>query len=135
MTRIERTLVLASRSPRRVELLRRAGIPCRVRPAQVNEQARPGETPNAYVRRLARQKAEAAQRPGEWVLGADTVVVIDGHILGKPRNPREAARMLRLLSGRVHTGLTGIFLLRGRGGEEQAGAKGGVVSNPRGAQN
>src|SRR5262249_54045537 len=95
-------LILASASPRRVEILRRAGIPCRVRPANVDERLLPGETPRAHVLRLARLKAETVRRPGEWVLGADTVVVIDKKILGKPRHGRDAARMLRLLSGRTH---------------------------------
>lgn len=108
-------LILASASPRRRELLRRAGIAFRVRPAPVDESVRPGESPRRHVRRLAREKAEAARRPGDRVLGADTVVVIDGKILGKPRNAREAGRMLRLLSGRVHRVLTGICLLTSQG--------------------
>ncbi len=104
-------LVLASASPRRREILRRAGIPFRARPTGVDEAVRAGETPRRHVRRLAREKAQAAGRPGETVLGADTVVVIDNQILGKPRNAPDAARMLRLLSGRVHRVLTGLYLL------------------------
>jgi len=108
-------LVLASASPRRREILRRAGIPFRARPVQVDEAVRPGETPRRHVRRLAREKAQAAGRPGENVLGADTVVVIDDYILGKPRDARDAARMLRLLSGRVHRVLKGLCLLTPQG--------------------
>ncbi|MBI3697270.1 MAG: septum formation inhibitor Maf [Acidobacteria bacterium] len=105
-------LILASASPRRREILRRAGIPFLARPSRVDETPLPGETPAAHVRRLARAKAQAARRrPGEWVLGADTVVVIGNRILGKPRNSREAARMLRSLSGRMHRVLTGLCLL------------------------
>src|SRR5690242_20247173 len=88
-------LILASASPRRAEILRAAGVAFRVRPAHVDETLRPGEKPAAYVRRLARSKAEAVRRPGEMVLGADTVVVAGKHILGKPRDARDAARMLR----------------------------------------
>ena len=108
-------LVLASASPRRREILRRAGIPFRARPASVDEAVRPGETPRRHVRRLAGEKARAASRPGETVLGADTVVVIANQILGKPRDARDAARMLRLLSGRVHRVLTGLCLLTPQG--------------------
>ncbi len=106
-------LVLASASPRRREILNSAGIPCSVRPAEVDESRLAGETPGDYVRRLAEAKARAVQQPGETVLGADTVVVIDGRILGKPRDAADAARMLRLLSGRVHDVITGVCLLRG----------------------
>ena len=105
------TLVLASRSPRRRELLSRAGIPFLVRPGQVDERVLPGEDPVAHVRRLARAKAEAAPAaPGEVILAADTVVTLDNHILGKPAGEDDALRMLRLLSGRAHTVLTGICL-------------------------
>src|SRR5712692_5568809 len=109
------TLILASASPRRVEILRRAGIRCRVRPTHVDETARAGEKPRAYVRRLAALKAKAAHGPGEQVLGADTVVVAGGRLLGKPRDARDAARMLRLLSGRMHRVLTGICLVAPNG--------------------
>ncbi len=77
----------------------------------MDERLLPGETPRAHVLRLARLKAERVRRPGEWVLGADTVVVIGKSVLGKPRGSREAARMLRLLSGRMHRVLTGVALL------------------------
>jgi septum formation protein len=104
-------LVLASRSPRRREILANAGIEFVVRPAEVNEQPLAGESPEDHVRRLAREKAErVAARPEEVVLGADTVVVIDGETLGKPLDAADAARMLRALSGREHRVLTAICL-------------------------
>jgi septum formation protein len=105
------TLILASASPRRLEILRLAGVRCRVRPAHVDEAPRPGEKPPAYVRRLATMKAKAVHRPGECVLGADTVVVAGGRMLGKPRDADDAAHMLRVLSGRMHRVLTGICLV------------------------
>jgi septum formation protein len=112
-------LVLASASPRRRELLTQAGYTFRVHAAQVNEDPLPGEEPIAYVTRLAREKAEAVFRElsadghGEplLVLGADTTVTVDGEILGKPENAAEAARMLRLLSGRSHRVMTGVALV------------------------
>lgn len=105
-------LLLASQSPRRSELLRNAGIPFRVQPANVDETPLPGETPEAHVRRLALEKASSTPgaTPGDLVLGADTVVVVDGEILGKPSDGEDAARMLRLLSGRGHRVITGICL-------------------------
>ncbi len=111
MPRTTQVLILASASPRRRELLRRAGLRFRVRPSHADETALPGETPRRHVRRLAQEKARAVWRPGEYVLGADTIVVIDNRILGKPRDARDAARMLRLLSGRSHRVLTGVCLL------------------------
>ena len=107
-------LILASQSPRRQELLRHAGISFLVRPAQVEERRLPGEDAHAYARRLARAKAEAVSAaPEDVVLGADTVVVADGEILGKPADEADARRMLRLLSGREHQVITGICLRRG----------------------
>lgn len=107
-------LILASRSPRRQELLQRAGIPFQVRPADVDERWLPGETPEEHVERLARTKARAvAAEPEQVVLGADTVVVVDGEILGKPTDADDAARMLRRLAGRAHRVLTGVCLKRG----------------------
>ena len=104
-------LVLASQSPRRQELLLQAGIPFTVRVAGVEEQRAEGEAPDAYVRRLACAKALAVDRaPDEMVLGADTIVVLDDDVLEKPRDEEDAARMLRLLSGRWHQVLTGICL-------------------------
>lgn len=114
-------LILASRSPRRQEILARAGIEHQVRPADVDETVRDGEPAAGYVRRLARAKAEAALNgPGDVVLGADTVVVVDGQILGKPADPGDACRMLRLLSGREHEVVTGICLLTGEHAAEDA---------------
>jgi septum formation protein len=105
-------LVLASASPRRAELLRAAGIPFSVRAADVDESCRPAESPDAYVTRLARAKAEAVGlAPDAVVLGADTTVVVDGECLGKPRDDEEARAMLRRLSGRAHDVLTGIALV------------------------
>jgi septum formation protein len=106
-------LVLASASPRRQELLRTARIPFAVRPANVDEQPIAGETPEAYVLRLAEAKAKASWQPGEVTLGADTVVTLDGLLLGKPADTADACRMLRLLSGRTHRVLTGICLYDG----------------------
>jgi septum formation protein len=109
-------LVLASRSPRRQEILRQAGIPFTVRAAEVDETPLAGEKPQEYVQRLAEMKALAAPREaGETVLGADTTVVIDGAMLGKPAGDDDARRMLRLLSGRRHEVLTGICLRRDTG--------------------
>jgi septum formation protein len=106
-------LVLASASPRRQELLRNAGIEFVVHPANVAEIPRGGEAPRAFAERMAREKALAvfAQRPNDLVLGADTVVVVDGKILGKPRDAADAARMLRLLSGRKHEVITGVCIV------------------------
>ncbi|MGH9520966.1 MAG: Maf family protein [Terriglobales bacterium] len=111
-------LILASASPRRQELLRNAGIDFTVRPAHVNEDLLENEDPVAYVTRLARAKARAVwddlktedRRPMTVVLGADTTVVVDRHILAKPENADDAKRMLRLLSGRTHEVLTGVHL-------------------------
>ena len=108
-------LILASASPRRRELLQQAGIPYEVIPSEVCEQALAGEKPEALVERLALAKATAVARrlgvsPRRWVLGADTVVVVDGEVLGKPKNPEHALELLRRLVGRTHRVLTGIAL-------------------------
>ena len=108
-------LVLASSSPRRTELLNRAGWPHEVIVAGIDESVRPNEEPATYVKRLARSKAEAvAERleEGGLVLGADTTVVIDNQILGQPVDEADAKRMLRLLNGRWHEVLTGVALVR-----------------------
>ena len=106
-------LILASASPRRSELLRNAGIPFTVEPAHIAEQPLPNEPPLQYAQRLARDKALAifARHPDSVVLGADTVVVVDEHLLEKPVEAQDAARMLRLLSGRAHQVLTGVCLV------------------------
>lgn len=106
-------LILASASPRRSELLRNAAIPFTVDPAHVHEQPLPQEEPLAYAQRLARDKALAvfARHPGDVVLGADTVVVVDQHLLEKPTDAGDAARMLRLLSGRAHQVITGVCVV------------------------
>ena len=89
-------LILASASPRRQEILHNAAIPFETRPAEVDESHRRGESARDYVLRLAEAKARAVAQPGETVLGADTVVVVEGRILGKPADPDEAKLMLRL---------------------------------------
>jgi septum formation protein len=106
-------LVLASASPRRQELLRSAGIAITVQPTNIAETPLDGEHPKVFAERLAREKTWAIykQRPNEFVLGADTIVVVDGQILGKPMNAADAARMLRLLSGRTHEVTTGVCLM------------------------
>lgn len=109
-------LVLASRSPRRQEILRQAGIPFTVRAADIDETPLPGEAPEKYVQRLAEEKALAVSRHlGEIILAADTTVVIDEKMLGKPAGAEDAGRMLRLLSDRRHQVLTGICLRRDTG--------------------
>jgi septum formation protein len=107
------TLVLASASPRRQELLRTAGIAFTVQPADIDESPRDRESPVDCAQRLAREKAVAVSRshPVNYVLGADTIVVVDENILGKPRDASDAARMLRLLSGRTHDVITGVCLV------------------------
>jgi septum formation protein len=106
-------LILASSSPRRQELLQEIGVPFQVHAANINEDQRPGEAPMAYALRLAREKAQAvlAQYPQSYVLGADTIVVLRGEVLGKPIDHADAARMLRLLSGRAHEVTTAVSLI------------------------
>jgi septum formation protein len=132
-------LILASASPRRRELLAQAGFSFQVHPAHILEEPKPNEDPIAYVVRLAREKAQAVCRQlasisappashaesdaisthvlvqnGDLVvLGADTTVTLDSQILGKPQDPADAARMLRLLSGRTHRVITGIAVVTG----------------------
>ncbi len=103
------TLLLASASPRRADLLRTAGFDIEVWAANVDERQLPGESPAAHVARLAEAKAAAVSAASNHVVvAADTVVVIDGEVLGKPKDDEDAARMLRLLSGRRHDVLTGV---------------------------
>jgi septum formation protein len=108
-------LVLASASPRRLEILGRLGIaPDRVLPVELDESPRKGELPRLLAQRLARAKAEAAraEEPDALVLAADTVVAVGRRILGKPADRGEAKRFLDLLSGRRHRVMTGVCLLR-----------------------
>jgi septum formation protein len=109
-------LVLASASPRRQELLRNAGIPFVAQSTSIPEVPQPGEAPRAFAERMAREKALAVfrRRPNDFVLGADTIVVVDGEILGKPRDTADAVRMLRVLSGRAHQVVTGVCLVSPR---------------------
>jgi septum formation protein len=106
-------LVLASASPRRQELLRNAGIRFEVQAAHIDEAPLPGESAKNCAERLAREKALAVakQRPRDVVLGADTVVVVDDQTLGKPVDAADAARMLRMLSGREHQVITGVCVV------------------------
>lgn len=108
-------LLLASSSPRRLELLRALGLEPLVRPADVDETLRPGEDPHDAAERLARAKAAAVAEgapDGAVVLAADTIVVLDGEALGKPRDDDDARRMLRALRGRAHDVVTGVALSR-----------------------
>jgi septum formation protein len=109
--------LLASSSPRRAEILRAVGWSFETLATYIDETLSPGEGAVAAVERLALEKAEAAakQRPSELVLGADTTVVVDSEILGKPQDEQDAQRMLRLLSGRWHDVLTGVALMRHEG--------------------
>ena len=108
-------IVLASQSPRRRELLALIGLAHEVRPADIDESPLVGETPEAHCERLARGKATALAgktAAGAVIVGSDTIVVVDGTVLGKPRDPADAARMLRMLSGRSHTVLTAVAVAR-----------------------
>jgi septum formation protein len=115
-------LILASASPRRHELLTQAGLKFKIAAANLNEDLLENEPAAAYVQRLAEEKAQAVWNAHESsdtpddplvVLGADTCVVVDGHILGKPTDTADARRMLNLLSGRTHAVLTGIAVITG----------------------
>ena len=120
-------LVLASASPRRRELLTQAGFAFEVRPANIAEDLLAGEDPVSYVTRLAREKAEHIYRQlaphsgaGLVVLGADTTVTLDEHILGKPEDAADARRMLQLLAGRAHQVATGIAVVSAAGSQATA---------------
>jgi septum formation protein len=107
-------LILASASPRRAELLRAAGYVFDIVAVDIDERVHAGEGPEEYVRRLAMQKsARASGGPSDVVLAADTAVVVDGEILGKPADDEDSRRMLELLSGREHQVLTGLSLRNG----------------------
>jgi septum formation protein len=117
-------LVLASASPRRQDLLRNAGISFAVQAADVDETPLTGESARECAERLAREKARTVwrMRPNDVVLGADTIVVVDEAILGKPADADDAARMLRLLSGRTHQVITGVCLMSRVAGGQRSGA-------------
>lgn len=102
------TVVLASASPRRRELLSLIGIPHEVQPSNIDESILPGEQPRAHAERLAREKATVKGQSDAVVIGSDTIVVVDGDVLGKPRDESQAAEMLRRLSGRSHVVMTGV---------------------------
>jgi septum formation protein len=117
-------VILASQSPRRRDLLSLVGIAHDVQPADIDESYRPGETPRQHAERLARGKATAIDAPEAVVIGSDTIVVVDGDVLGKPRDRAHAAQMLRRLSGRSHVVMTGVAVSwRGRtvSGVEETG--------------
>ena len=108
-------LILASQSPRRRELLGLFGIPFAVKVADIDETMDPAKAPFDEVARVSRLKALAVSRePGDVVIAADTIVVVEGRVLGKPRDEADAFRMLRLLSGRDHQVMTGVTVLRGK---------------------
>ncbi|HJG36369.1 Maf family protein [Enorma phocaeensis] len=110
-------MILASQSPRRISLMREAGFDVRVIPADIDESMLENETPAALVERLARLKATYAAHkdaePGELVVAADTVVALDGTVLGKPVDEQDAERMLARLSGKTHEVATGVCIARG----------------------
>ncbi|HEX8692463.1 MAG TPA: Maf family protein [Longimicrobium sp.] len=108
-------IILASQSPRRAELIARLELTFDVLPADIDESYREGETPPAHAERLAREKAQAIAKthPHALVVGSDTIVVVDGDVLGKPRDRAHAVEMLRRLSGREHEVCTGVAVARG----------------------
>jgi septum formation protein len=119
-------LILASASPRRAEILAAAGIPFEIQTSSVDESRLADETPEQMVKRLAREKANTVARVGNFsgphiILGADTVVVADGEILGKPGDHTAARQMLRKLQGREHRVITGFALLRAQDGIVHSG--------------
>jgi septum formation protein len=109
-------LVLASQSPRRAELIGRLGLAFDTVPADIDESYLHGETPPQHAERLSREKAQAvsAGRPEALVVGSDTIVVVDGDVLGKPRDREHAVEMLLRLSGREHEVITGVAVAQGR---------------------
>jgi septum formation protein len=115
MTNPSPRLILASQSPRRAELLERIGLTFEVAPAHIDESYLDHEAPDAHAERLAREKAQTISRrePDALVVGSDTIVVIDGQVLGKPRDQAEAVAMLTRLSGRSHEVFTGVAVTRG----------------------
>jgi len=127
-------LVLASASPRRQDLLRSAGICFGTQAADIDETPLPGEPPRECAERLAQEKALAVWRTRlqDLVLGADTIVVIDETILGKPADSADAARMLRLLSGRVHRVITGVCVVQTVANRQLPAAREDVAQSPPG---
>jgi len=117
-------LILASKSPRRYELLKQMGLDVEVVPSKVIEDFVQAESPREHVIRLAEAKARdvASKYPGRWVVAADTIVYINGSILGKPRCQEEAVEMLRRLSGQEHRVLTGFSVCHLEKGKSNAGA-------------
>ncbi len=109
-------VILASGSPRRRQLLELIGIPHEVRPSNIDETMRPREAPRRHAERLAREKASviATREPEVVTIAADTIVVINRKVLGKPRDVEDARRMLSMLSGREHTVITAVAVARGR---------------------
>jgi len=105
-------VVLASQSPRRRELLALIGIAHDVRPANIDESYLTGESPREHCERLAREKARVIATPGSVTIGSDTIVVVDGDVLGKPKDVDDATRMLRRLSGRQHVVMTAVAVDR-----------------------
>lgn len=117
-------LILASASPRRRRFLRDLGLDFTIKPAMVSEKAGPEEPPEDFVRRLARKKGAAVghEHPGIWILSADTAVVLDGKIMGKPGNEKEAVTMLLSLAGRCHEVWTGYGIFRFKDHQEYVNA-------------
>jgi septum formation protein len=131
--RASHQLILASASPRRLALLREIGLDPLVAPVDVEERRLPGEPPDRYVLRLSEEKCRLAadsrehDSPPALILAADTAVVVDGRILGKPRDSRQAEEMLRLLRGRSHEVMTGVHVLRTDDGRHAGGVEVTVV--------
>jgi septum formation protein len=113
-------LILASASPRRSEIFRGLGLEFEIEPADIDETQLDGEAPAPYVDRVARAKARACARPGHLTVAADTIVVIDGSVLGKPTDPKDARKMLARLVGREHEVLTAVAILDGTTGASRA---------------
>lgn len=125
---MEPKLILASGSPRRRELLAGLGLAFEIRPVDLDETPLDGEDPRAYVSRLAAAKARARTGPEEVTLAADTIVVLDGELLGKPENPGEARDMLGRLAGREHQVLTGVAVFDGAAERLVAGLEPSMVT-------
>ena len=127
-------LILASKSPRRCELLKRIGLDFDVIPSRIDDEGFvQGETPREHVLRLSEAKAldVGTQHPDAWVIGADTVVYVDGMVLGKPKNREEAMEMLRQLSGKEHSVLTGFSVNHvGKGKKDREAVQTSVKVKP-----